>query len=1040
MNLTRSAVNHPALVGIGLALVFLLGLISIRLLPVQLFPDIDRPGLSVEVFWRAAAPEEMESEITEPLEDVLKGLPGLKHMNSSSGNGRTEVEMEFALNTDMEKTMLEVINRMNQVSGLPDNINGPFIESGGSNDSLTFLFLQQLPGNERPIKNYQSLIDTRVKPVLESVKGVSGVDVRGEGQRQLEIIFDPARAAELEITIPELARRVSTGFDISGGSINIGRKEYKLRLAGKYEISELGELVVAWRDGKPVYLKDIASIEITRGKERTLRIQNGNPAIGMEVRRESGANALEALLNVKEQVAILNDTVLVPEGVKLVQSFDASIFIKRAINMVSSSLIFGILLAIGVLWFFLRRWRATLLIAMAIPVCLMLTICMVKLTGRTLNLVSLAGLAFSVGMVLDAAIVVLESMVRQRERDVSKTKAESAVIASNKVWSALLASTLTTVAIFLPIMLLNDIEGQLFSDLALTIAASVAMSLMVAMTVLPTAAAKWLPDQQFVDHYQNTWNKLTNLIMGVTRTTRRRWLVILLFMGIPIILTRSAIPQMDYLPQVKRDAVDVWVRFTPGTSVESVKTEIMPVLVDRLAPYMSGEQEPALRNYYFILWPGGASMGIRAADQSRIKELESLVMDEIVQGIPDMQAFGGQGNLFGGFGNDNGVDLDLQAGDLRELYAAAGQAMAYIQEQIPGARVRPRPGLDFTAPELQLIPNDTRLAEAGWYRTDLPQVVRVLGEGTQLGEYFDGDERMRIILKGEELGSPEQLEATPLMTPAGGVIPLGELVSVEPKLGPGSIRRVDQRRTLTLSISLPDDMTLQSALEKVEQDIIPGVRGFLPDDGQIRVSGNADSLKQAITNLVSIFAFALFILLILLWGLFKSFKDAALVILTLPLATVGGLMAIHLLNMVSEQSVDLLTMIGFVILLGLVVNNAILLVHQARVGEREGLQRSAAVREALLTRMRPIFMTTLTSIFGMLPLLLSPTTGSEIYRGLAAVIVGGMTVSSLFTLVLLPALLQLGKAKSVEARVYEHYAVAAENASEASSMKAAVKE
>ena len=1017
MNLTRFSIKHPAVIAIAVALVVLFGLISIKLLPVQLFPDIDRPHLSVEVFWRAAAPEEMESEIAEPLEQALKGLPGLKSMNSDSGSGRVEVDLEFALGTDMQKTMLEVINRMNQVSGLPDNIRGPFIESGSSNDSLTFLFLQQLPGNERSIKTYQSLIDSRVKPVLESIPGVSGVNVRGEGERQLDIVFDPVRAAELDITIPELARRVSSGFDISGGSINIGRKEYKLRLAGKYQISDLGELVVAWRSGKPVYLRDIATIEITRGKERTLRVQNGNPAIGLQVLRESGANALDALLQVKDQITVLNDTVLEPEGVRLVQSFDASVFIKRAINMVSTSLVFGILLAVGVLWCFLRRWRATLLIAMAIPLCLMLTICAVKLTGRTLNIISLAGLAFSVGMVLDAAIVVLESIVRQRERDVSLTKAETAVLASSKVWTALLASTLTTVAIFLPITLLNDVEGQLFSDLALTIAASVAMSLLVAMTVLPTAAAKWLPDQKFVDHYSRVWDKLTSVIMAATRTRGRRWTVIILLMGLPVVLTRVAVPQIDYLPQVKRDAVDVWLNFTPGASVESIKQEIMPTLVERLAPYMSGEQEPALRNYYIILWPGGASMGVRAKDQTQIKALEKLVMGEIVQGIPDTRAFGGQGDLFGGFGNENGIDLDLQAGNLRELYTAAGQAMAFIQEQMPGSRVRPRPGLDFTSPELRLEPNDVRLAEAGWYRTDLPQVVRVLGEGMQLGEYFDGDERMRVILKGMAPGSPEQLEATPLMTPNGGVMPLGELVNVEPRLGPSSIRRVDQRRTLTLSIRLPDDMTLQGALTKVEQDIIPGIRGFMPADGEIRVSGNADSLKQAITNLASIFGFALLILLILLWGLFKSFKDAGLVILTLPLATVGGLMSVHLLNVVSEQPIDLLTMIGFIVLLGLVVNNAILLVHQARTGEREGLTRPEAVREALLTRMRPIFMTTLTSIFGMLPLLLSPTTGSEIYRGLAAVIVGGMTISSLFTLLLLPALLQLGGKR----RVYDQY-------------------
>ncbi|MGY0216720.1 efflux RND transporter permease subunit [Endozoicomonadaceae bacterium StTr2] len=1013
MNLTRFSINNPAVVAIGVALIFLFGFISIRVLPVQLFPDIDRPGMSVEVFWRAAAPEEMESEIAEPLEKALKGLPGLKDMDSDSGSGRVEIDLEFALNTDMQATMLEVINRINQVSGLPDDISGPFIDNGSSNDSLTFLFIQQLPGNERSIKTYQSLIDTQVKPVLESIPGVAGVNVRGEGDRQLDIIFDPWRAADLGVTIPELAQRVTTGFDVSGGALNIGRKEYKLRLAGKYQIEQLGNLVVTWRDGKPVYLRDVAEIRESRGKERTLRIQNGNPAIGLQVLRESGANALEALLAVKDEVERLNEKVLRPEGILMVQSFDASVFIKRALNMVSTSLLFGILLAIGVLWGFLRRWRATLMIAMAIPICLMLTVCLLNFAGRTLNVISLAGLAFSVGMVLDAAIVVLESIVRQREKD-KGPKAESAALAAEKVWAALLASTMTTVAIFLPVLLLNDVEGQLFADLALTIAASVAMSLLIAMTVLPTAASVWLPDQTFRDHYHGLWQKIAAVIMRLTATARRRWGIILLLMGLPIVLTRVAMPQMDYLPEVKRDAIDVWFSFTPGTSVEAVKTEIMPELVKRLDPYMKGEMEPALKNYYFILWPGGASMGVRAKDQEQVKALERLVMDEVVQGIPDTRAFGGQGNLFGGFDDDNGVRLDLQSSDLPALYAAAGQAMGIIAEKLPGSRTRPTPGLDFTAPELRLTPDDRRLAEAGWYRSDLPVVIRSLGEGVKLGEYFDGDERLDIILRSNALRSPELLQSTPLQTPLGGVIPLGELVDIEARLGPDRIRREDQRRTLTLGISSPSGMTLEETLQRVEQDILPEIKKLLPADGQIKISGNADSLRQAIENLFSIFGFALLILFILLWGLFKSPRDALLVIMTLPLATVGGLLAIHALNLISSQPVDLLTMVGFIILLGLVVNNAILLVHQARMAERQGLPRSDAVHSALLSRMRPIFMTTLTSIFGMLPLLLSPSTGSEIYRGLAAVIVGGMSVSTLFTLLLLPAMLRAGKDRNVQ--------------------------
>ncbi|WP_422462384.1 efflux RND transporter permease subunit [Endozoicomonas sp. ALB115] len=1020
MNLTRFSIHNPAVIAIAVALTFLFGLLSISQLPIQLFPDIDRPHLSVEVFWRAAAPEEIESEVTDPLEQALKGLPGLKMMESDSGSGRVEIDMEFALGTDMQETLLEVINRLNRVSGLPDNIRGPFVNNNGSNDSLTWFFLQQLPGNDRSIKSYQGLIDSRVKPVLESIPGVAGVAVRGEGEQQLDIVFDPWRAAELGVTIPELAARVATGFDVSGGTLNIGRREYKLRLAGKYEIDQLGDMVVSWRDGLPVYLRDLADISISRGKERTLRIQNGNPAIGMQIFKESGANALDALLGIKSAVKKLNDDVLEPEGVKMVQSFDASVFIQRALDMVSTNLLFGILLAIAVLWCFLRRWRATLIIAMSIPVCLMITLGILFFTGRTLNVISLAGLAFSVGMVLDAAIVMLESIVRQRENsNIEPVKAVE--VASSRVWGALLASTLTTIAIFLPVMLLNDVEGQLFADLALTIAVSVAVSLLIAMTVLPTAAARWLPQQEFKDHYRHIWQGISDWIVRLTSTSRRRWLIIVVLMGLPIVLTRVAMPRMDYLPEVKRDAVDVWFNFSPGTSVSSVKEEVVPLLIERLKPYMEGTAEPALKNYYFILWPGGATMGIRAKDQSQVKVLERLVRQDIVNDIPDATAFARQGNLFGNYGSGNGVNLDLQSDNLPGLYTVAKRVIGLIQEELPGADVRPFPGLDFTAPELRLLPDDRRLSEVGWYRGSLPVIIQSLGEGIHLGEYFDGQESLDIIMRSNEIRSPQVLEMTPLMTPAGFVVPLGELLSVEPRLGPESIRRVDQRRTLTLSISPTDDMTLEDTLDFVEQTIVPKasqlIKDGIKDGGQIKISGNADSLKQAINNLLNIFIFALLILMILLWGLFRSFRDTLLVILTLPLATVGGLLAMVLLNGITAQPMDLLTMVGFIILLGLVVNNAILLVHQARSGERSGMNRKQAVQQALVSRMRPIFMTTLTSIFGMLPLLLSPATGSEIYRGLAAVIIGGMTISTVFTLVLLPSLLRVGEKEVADTKM-----------------------
>ncbi|GHA51734.1 efflux RND transporter permease subunit [Photobacterium aphoticum] len=1030
MFLTRYAISRPAVIAVAVALTALFGLLSIKTLPIQLFPDITRPSLSLTVHWRAAAAEEMESEVAEPLEQVLQGISGTQTVYTEAGNGRAEIDLEFEIGTDMEKAMLEVISRVNQATNLPSDIDGPFIHSGSNNDQLTSLFLQQLPGNDTPIQAYQDLVEAQIEPALTSVDGVSRIEVRGESDRQVEIRFDPYRLAELGITIPELVGRISAGRDASAGRLDIGRKEYKLRYAGRYELDEFGDMVVAWRGGLPVYLRDLADVEVQRAVPRTLRVQNGNPAINISVMKESGANALESLLSVKEAIEQLNSNVLARNGVHLEMSYDASVFIMRALNMVTGNLLFGVLLAVAVLWCFIRKARATLIIAMSIPISILLTICVLKLTGRTLNVISLAGLAFAVGMVLDAAIVVLENIIRLREKRsalAATQQADNQAVSdksqlnnlgdlaeqgTKQVWSALLASTLTTVAIFLPILMLNDVEGQLFADLAITIAVAVTMSLIVAVTVLPVAASRWLADSRLQDNYTSAWQRLAGLSMRLTATPLRRSIVIVTLLALPLALTRVGLPKMDYLPDVKRDAVDVWFSIAPGIGINAVGEEVMDTMVERLQPYMDGEKEPALKNYYFIMWPGGATMGVRAIDQTRIKELEAIVRDEITVGLPDVRAFARQGSLFGSFGSGKEILVVLKANDMPQLFRAAKEAKVILEEAMPNAQVWPHGSLEFTAPELRLIPNDRRLAEVGWSRGDLPTVIRALGSGRYLGNFFDGNQQLDMMLMTSAAQSPEQLGAIPLATPSGAIVPLGELLRVDTVMGPKSIDRIDGKRAFVLAVQPSDDMTLEVAMEQLQAQAIEKIEAVLPEGGSVQLSGNADSLKQAINNMLAIFAFALSILLLLLWGLFGTLRDALLVILTLPLATSGGVMAIQIMHTLVDQPVDLLTMIGFVILLGLVVNNAILLVHQTRTNEREGMERVAAVQDALTRRIRPIFMTTLTSVCGMLPLLLSPATGSEIYRGLASVIVGGMLVSTLFTLILLPALLRMGKAAS----------------------------
>lgn len=1009
MNLTRHALKSPASLAVGIAMILLVGIMSLVKLPVQLFPDIERPRIAIQTQWRAASPKEVESELIEPQERVLRGIPGLTQMNAFANRGNSYINLEFSVETDMQQTLIEVISRMTRIPPLPRDARPPQIMLGGfggGTPALTFFFLQALPGNEKEIAEYFDYVDSSIRPRLESINGVASVQTFNQNNREeLQIRFDTNKLAELGITIPELANLVAGSNDISGGFVDVGRRQYTLRFSGKYQAEEMSQLILENRNGRSIKLSDVASVEVRRNDKDNTAYQNGNPAFSLRINKSNGANTLQTLNAVKKEVELINKEILADKKLVMVQSFDASVFIYRAINLVTSNLLAGVILSLSVLWFFIRRVRATLIIATAIPVSLLSTFIVLEITGRSLNVISLAGLAFAVGMVLDAAIVVLENILRMREK--GNDHHDSSAKGAAQVWPALLASTTTTVAIFLPVFFLKDIEGQLFGDLALTIAIAVSVSLLVAVVLLPVLAKHLIKENKVLDPNQALWKKITKLVMSITSSGGKRLGLATSLIALPFLISWLAMPKLDYLPPVKRDAVDANLQFPPGANVETIDREVVQPILQRLQPYMDGTKQPALKNYYIFTGPFGGNLGVRAKDQSRVDELLQIVRNEILVDLPDTTAVAYQGNLFGGFGGARSVAIQLQSKDNAALLKVAADGMEWVQQAIPGATVNANPGLEISEPELRLVPKDQRILEQGWTRRQLGTIVRTLGDGVYVGEHFDGNKRMNIILRAEGWNGPDNLADVPLVTNQGNVTQLGELVNINRTVGPSRLTRINGQRTITLNVNPPQGWSLEETIDALRSEVEPKLSAALPPDGSIHFGGSADQLEKAISIMGQNFIFALVILFLILAALFKSIKDSALVLVTIPLATVGGIVALQGLNLISFQPLDLLTMIGFVILLGLVVNNAILLVHQTRLAEQEGLSRKEAIEQSLQLRLRPIFMSTLTSFFGMLPLLLMPGAGSAIYRGLAAVIVGGLAVSTIFTIFLLPCLLRM---------------------------------
>ncbi len=1018
MGLTKLCLKNPAAVGVVLALIALFGVISITKLPIQLLPNIERPVMGIWTGWRAASPREVESEIIDPIERELRGVPGLKVMQSWSNSGGGFVRLEFALGTNMDKTLSEVTGRLQRVRGLPAEADRPSIGDfggGSAGDTLIFLFMQRLPGHENAATKMSEFAQSRIAPEIEAIDGVAGIDINSDdGEEIIRIAFDPVRLAQLGVTIDQIAQTVNRSTDVTGGSVEVGRRNYTMRFEGRYTAEQLGETILAWRNGAPIRLSDIADVAVANDRRGGVVYQNGNPAIGMRVLREPGANTLGAINAITEKIDELNAGPLAEMGYSIQKSFDPSLFIKNALAMLGGNLMLGVLLATGILWAFLRRTTATLLIASAIPICLAGTIVFLNLTGRSINVISLAGLAFATGMVLDAAIVVLENFVRMREE--GREPKEAAYLAVKQVFGALFASTVTTVAVFIPIMFFEDVEGQLFSDLALTIAVAVSFSLLVAATVLPLGAAllmKKSPTRKAATKV-SIFERLPDVVMQLTRTPTRRlgWIAGLTIA--PIALGWMLFPSLNYLPPVKRAAIDGFISFPSGASADMIRTEFAEVVVERLDPYMRGEKEPALLNYYLYSGEWGGNIGVRPKVQSKMGELEKLVNEEILVGFPDTRVFARQGELFGDFGGGGDIRIDLQAADYAALQQAVPAVSDIITAALPGSSVWPNPDPQIVNPEIKLLPDDRRIAEVGMTRGSVASAVRAFGDGLWLGEFFHEDGRIDIILEAEEWGEPEYLATVPLATPSGSVVPLGELASFERSVGPQQISRIDGRRTISLAINAPEGMAIGDIVATLKGAPEKEIYAALPEGASLAFAGEADSLKRAIGNLGANFLLAITILFLIMAALFKSLRDAGIVIVALPMAAVGGIIAIRLLNLINPTPLDLLGMIGFIILLGIVVNNAILLVEQTRQSEEGGKSRQEAVREALRLRTRPIFMSTATTLMGMFPLIVAPGEGAQIYRGLAAVIFGGMTVSTVFTLVLLPALLQLGAEKSAQ--------------------------
>jgi HAE1 family hydrophobic/amphiphilic exporter-1 len=1029
MDIIRFSLEKPVTVVVAIILIVLFGLIGLFEMPYQLTPSVTEPEITVTTTWPGATPYEIEREIIEEQEEVLKGIVGLKEMESSSYNGSGTITLTFKIGTVINEALVRVSNKLDEVPSYPENADKPIIDATGASTSpVIWMIFVALQDNPRSIYTYKTFFENEIEQYLERVEGVADLFIRGGTETEMHVIISPEKLAAYSLTIDDVIRVLrEENVNVSAGNMGVGRRDYRIRTVAEFDSpTEIENIVLMSTGQQRIILSDIGKVEFGYEKLTDAMLFNGKEGMAVGIKPEPGANILELTDRVEEVVQWLNEEKLKPQGVYLNWVYDQRKYIRGAIDLVKQNIVIGGMLAVIVLLIFLRSILSTIIVAMSIPISVIGTFIFLDGFGRNLNVISLAGISFAVGMLVDNAIVVIENI--DRHRKMGKSAFDSTYDATREVWGAVLASTLTTVAVFLPVVFIKEEAGQLFGDIALAVTCAVTLSLFVSISVIPMLSEKLfsLADRKKGVKEQEVRKKrsifvfigtvLSRSFVGLSSLATRNWLTrILTIVLLTSLAVSSAVllfPKMEYLPQGNRNLLINILVPPPGLSYEEKKA-IGVHIFESITPYFKKSHEglPGIAGLFYIGSESFMLFGSISTDEQRAGELIPL-FTRIIYSIPGMFGISTQAGIFQTqIGKGRTIEVNVGSDDLYRTVQAAGALLGAIKKEIPEAQIRPVPSLELLYPEVKLLPLRDRLRAVNMSSEELGTALDVLMDGRQIGDYKEeGKKKIDLVVKAsdEEIPTPDVLYKTLVVTPGGKLLPVSSLTQLVTTNGMSQIRHLERQRTITLEVTPPGFLPLQEAMELIDTKIIPELRNRGALKGiDIRKSGVADKLTQTKKALEDNFLLAIAITYLLMSALFANFIYPVIIMFTVPLAAAGGVIGLKIVNtFIAAQPLDVLTMLGFVILIGVVVNNAILIVHQSLNNVRyQNMPYREAVTESTRTRLRPIYMSATTSIFGMLPLVVAPGPGSELYRGLGSVVLGGLALSTIFTIFVIPALL-----------------------------------
>jgi len=972
-------------------------------------------------------------------------------------------------------------------------------------------FVELLPPPDLDVTELRRFAEDEIEARFERVPGVSQSNVIGGLEDELQVVVDPEKLAARQVTLSEVRRVLQTqNKDTSAGDFWEGKRRYVVRVPGEFRSPEqVEQQLLAVHDGAPIYVRDVADVRLGFKKPDGLVRRFGESSIAVNCVRETGANVLDVMDGLRNVSGQLNRDVLFPRGLELTQVYDETEYIDSSINLVQQNIFIGGALTMIVLmaflhisvrtllviplalatalaaayvspWFFVvclvlligaGFWfaRGALVVALAIPTSIIGTFLILEILGRSLNVISLAGLAFAVGMLVDNAVVVLENIYRHHSEGESPLTA--AVRGTQEVWGAVVASTLTTVAVFLPVIFIQDEAGQLFRDIALAISAAVLLSLIVSVTLIPTAAARLLrrrgersvADERGIepagdgepvgrrrfelispaqsrhaanlDYLEEKPSRTAQAIVRfgerfvesvvavnawIQASLLRRLATVVLLVGFAVGFSWQFWPKVEYLPTGNRNLVIGFVLPPPGYNIdqlmslgETVETGLRPYWdVDPGTPEFEQLKGPAVGDFFFVARGRSIFIGVRARDPLRAAELEAIVQ-QVGAKIPGAITVAKQTSLFErGLTAGRTIDVEITGPDIKQLVGLGRQVMMKVMQQMPNAQARPLPSLDLSSPEVHVEPKLVQAADMQFTTSDIGFAVNALVDGAYVGDYLLDGKKIDLTVIGEPkyTGRTHELGAVPVATPLGQLVPLTALADIKLASGPEQINHRERVRAITIEVSPAPEVALEDAMQTIQQRIVDPLResGQLEGGYQIALAGTADKLRATWDALKFNVLLALLITYLLMAALFESWLYPLVIIFSVPIGAVGGILGLELLNFFVLQPLDVLTMLGFVILIGTVVNNPILIVHQSLNHMRDDrMEPREAILASVRNRIRPIFMTTATTVLGLLPLVLFPGAGSELYRGIGSVVLGGLVMSTLFTLVLVPTAFSL---------------------------------